>query len=219
MTAESAKKNTGRRAGSTQRRVGQTRNGRDAGPALRESMRSQSRTTQAQTTLGGVNGTAAPVPEVHCTLAPTDGLSLLLPTSVVAEVVDYVEPDPVRDTPGWLLGQIEWEDRQVPVFSFGALVSGEPAEAAGPKARILILKSLADSARVPYLGIVSRDIPRLLNVQPGQLVHTGDERKAMGVFCQVTVQDEAAVIPDLDRLTHLVTHAAYGALPITQVDG
>lgn len=167
----------------------------------------------------GLNGAPAAVPEVRCALAPMDGPSLLLPTNVVAEVIEYVAPQPVHDTPDWFLGQVGWENRQVPVFSYTALIRGDSPAPIGPKSRIVILKSLTDSARVPYLGILIADIPRLLTVQPGQLVHTGDERKSMGVYCHVTLGDQPAVIPDLERLTHLVTHAAYGALPITQVAG
>jgi hypothetical protein len=80
----------------------------------------------------------------------------------------------------------------------------------------MIVKSLSDSARLPYLGILITDIPKLVTVQLDQVTHTSDERKSLGVFCHVQLQEQAAVIPDLDRLTHLVTHAAYGILPITQ---
>jgi hypothetical protein len=40
------------------------------------------------------------------------------------------------------------------------------------------------------------------------------------VFSRVHIVDEDAdvIIPDLDRLTHLVTHAVFGALPITRLD-
>lgn len=165
------------------------------------------------------NGASAPAAEVHCALAPLAGQAMLLPTNVVAEVIEYTAPQPMADTPDWFLGQVEWENRQVPVFDYGALISGAEPESPGERARIVILKSLTDSARVPFLGMVSRDTPRLMNVQPAELRHVGDERKSMGVFCHVEINEEAAVIPDLERLTHLVTHAAYGALPITQVGG
>jgi chemosensory pili system protein ChpC len=161
-------------------------------------------------------GPAPAMPELNCTLAPMQTDSLLLPTNVIAEVVDYIRPAPVSGAPEWFLGQIEWGNRQVPVFSFAALINGSsPAEVNG-KTRIMIVKSLSDSARMPYLGIVINDIPRLATVQMDQLVHTSDERKSLGVFCHVTVQDQPAVIPDLDRLGHLVTHAAFGILPITR---
>lgn len=161
-------------------------------------------------------GPSPAMPELHCTLAPMETDSLLLPTNVIAEVVDYIRPAPVSGAPEWFLGQIEWGNRQVPVFSFAALINASPPAQANGKTRIMIVKSLSDSARMPYLGIVINDIPRLATVQMDQLEHTSDERKSLGVFCHVTVQDQPAVIPDLDRLGHLVTHAAFGILPITR---
>jgi len=163
-----------------------------------------------------VTGPAPPLPSLHCTLAPMQAEALLLPTNVIAEVVEFIEPVPVNSAPQWFLGQIEWENRQVPVFSYAALISGEPPADITGKARIMIIKSLSDSARMPYLGILISDIPSLLTVRVDELVNTGDEKMSLGVYCHVDIQNQAAIIPDLDRLTHLVTHAAFGILPITQ---
>ena len=163
-----------------------------------------------------VSGMAAEQPKVHCTLAPMPEEFLLLPTNVISEVVEFTEPAPVSSAPQWFLGQIEWENRQVPVFSYAALISGKEPAAITARARIMIVKSLSDSARLPYLGILISDIPKLVTVQLDQLTHTGDQRKSLGVFCHVELEEQPAVIPDLDRLTHLVTHAAFGILPITQ---
>ena len=166
-----------------------------------------------------VSGAMAAAPRVHCTLAPLGNESLLLPTTAIAEVIEYLTPTPVQAAPEWFLGQIEWENRQIPVFSFAALISGTAPGAITSKARIMIVKSLSDSARVPYLGILINDIPRLVSVEVEDMMHIGDDRKSLGVFCHLEVQEQPAVIPDLDRLTHLVTHAAFGILPITQVPG
>ena len=156
------------------------------------------------------------MPVLNCTLAPMQAESMLLPTNVIAEVVDYIAPAPVSSAPDWFIGQIEWENRQVPVFSFAALISGSPPWEINGKTRVMIVKSLSDSARMPYLGLLISDIPKLVSVQMDQLAHTSDERKSLGVYCHVTVQDQVAVIPDLDRLGHLVTHASFGILPITR---
>ena len=61
---------------------------------------------------------------LHCMMIPADQETLLLPTSVMAEVVDFEAPRPINMAPPWLLGQFDWENRQVPVFSFGALING-----------------------------------------------------------------------------------------------
>jgi len=166
----------------------------------------------------GLNGTAGRMPSVHCMLAPLENGALLLPTQVVAEIVEYQQPDPISATPDWFLGQIDWENRHVPVFSYAALIQGTAPGPVAQRNRIMVVKSLTESARVSYLGFLVSDIPKLVTVLPDNLTNTGDENKALGVFCHVVLDGQRAVIPDLERLTHLVTHVAYGALPITQLD-
>jgi chemosensory pili system protein ChpC len=166
----------------------------------------------------GLNGTSGRMPSVHCMLAPLENAALLVPTQVVAEIVEYQQPEPISATPDWFLGQIDWENRHVPVFSYAALIQGTAPAPVAQRNRIMVVKSLSESARVSYLGFLVSDIPKLVTVLPDNLTNTGDENKALGVFCHVMLDGQRAVIPDLERLTHLVTHVAYGALPITQVD-
>ena len=156
-------------------------------------------------------------PEIHCMLIPANPETLLLPTSTMAEVIDLQAIEPLEASPPWLLGQVEWENRQVPVFSFSALINGSDRLEIDSKSKIMILKSLSDSARVPYLGLMLGDLPRPVTIRQETLVETGDEKKSLGVYCHVMVDESEAIIPDIDRLTHLVTHAAYGALPITSL--
>ena len=157
-------------------------------------------------------------PEIHCMLIPTNQETLLLPTSTMAEVIDYSTPEPMNEAPPWLLGQVEWESRQVPIFSFSALINGTDVGEVPSKSKIMILKSLSDSARVPYLGLLLGDLPQPVIIKADKLVETGDEKKALGVYSRITVDENEAIIPDLDRVTHLVTHATFGALPITKLD-
>ena len=71
---------------------------------------------------------------------------------------------------------------------------------------------------MPYLGLLLNDLPKPVAIKESNLVQTGDEKKSLGVYSRITVDEQDAIIPDLDRLTHLVTHATFGALPITQLD-
>lgn len=157
-------------------------------------------------------------PELHCMLAPAGSETLLMPTGVVAEVIDYQSPSPIEATPPWLLGEIEWNDRRVPVFCFPALINGSPPDEAGERAKIMVLKSLSDSNRVPFLGVLMNELPKPVQVEEGDIEETGDEKVSLGVFSRVRLGEQDAIIPDMDRLAHLVTHATYGALPITQVE-
>jgi chemosensory pili system protein ChpC len=157
-------------------------------------------------------------PEIHCMMIPAQDATLLLPTSVMAEVMDYREPQPIDESPPWLFGQVEWEGRQVPVFDFAALINGADPAPPTPRARVGVLKTLTDSNRMPYIGVLMTGLPRPVTLKDTALEETGDEKKALGVFSRVRVDGEDAIIPDMDRLSHLVRHAAFGALPITQLD-
>ncbi len=158
-------------------------------------------------------------PVLHCMLAPTEEDVLLLPTSVLAEVIDYEQPSPMAETPPWLIGQVEWEKRQVPVFSFFALINGGDPGEISSRSKIMVIKSLSESGRVPYLGVLLSDLPRMTNVKETDMKQTGDKNKSLGVFSRIKLEGQDAIVPDLDRLTHLITHATYGAIPITQIDG
>jgi len=104
------------------------------------------------------------------------------------------------------------------VFSFSDLINGTDIGTIPSKSKIMILKSLSNSARVPYLGLLLGDLPKPVVIKESNLLETGDEKKSLGVYSRITVDEQDAIIPDLDRLTHLVTHATFGALPITQLD-
>ena len=94
--------------------------------------------------------------ELEVTDAPP-GIKNATATSVMKEVVDYQQPAPTDSAPPWLLGQIDWDDRQVPVFSFTALIIGSDVGEITQRAKIMSLKSLNESGRVSYLGILLGD--------------------------------------------------------------
>ena len=155
---------------------------------------------------------------LHCMVIPAEDETLLLPTSVMAEVMEYQKPTPIEATPPWLLGQTEWEGRQVPIFNFSALINGTDPGKPDRRSHVMVLKTLSDSSRMPYIGLLMNDLPSPIQVNENDLQETGDEKKSLGVFSRVRFEGGDAIIPDMDRLAHLVTHATFGALPITQLD-
>ncbi len=180
--------------------------------------RSGRKKTSGRKTTKKVLRKAGKSPIIHCMLAPTEEDILLLPTNVLAEVVDFQQPSSLAEAPSWLIGQIDWEDRQVPVFSFFALINGGDPGEISSRSKIMIIKSLSETGRVPYMGVLLGDLPRMTHIKEFDLEKTGDKSKSLGVFSRIRLEGQDAIIPDLDRLTHLITHATYGALPITHLD-
>jgi chemosensory pili system protein ChpC len=221
MARKKAKKNASARVAT--KKVGKKKTARKGSGPARQKLSGQSaikHTRKPGVRKGSKKSRASKSPsrEINCTLAPMGAETLLLPTNVIEEITDYQPPSALAGAPAWLLGQVEWENRQVPVISYGALINGSEPETASAKSRIMIIKSLSDSARIPYLGILLSDIPHLATLMKSMVVDASDDKKALGVFSRVKLENDESIIPDLDRLIHLVTHAAYGVLPITQVD-
>ncbi len=152
--------------------------------------------------------------EIRSVMVPLTGTHILIPNATVAEVVGYTDPEPVQDAPEWLLGTFLWRGWQVPLVSFSVLTeSAEREPATG--GRFCITKTLIDNDRMPYIAILAQGFPRLTTITEDNLTEVPSESKPIAVAGRVIVDSTEAYIPDLDRLAHLVAHAAFGALPLT----
>ena len=95
---------------------------------------------------------------VHCVIVPIEKTHIVLPNTVVAEVVKFSEPEPIKGTQDWLLGHITWHDLRVPVIDYACLI-GLEIDDKPPSARIMVVKSLLQGQQLPRLH-VSDDLAR-----------------------------------------------------------
>lgn len=139
-------------------------------------------------------------PEVRTLLAPISGGAVMLPSSVVAQVVDYSEARPYKGAPGWLLGEVRWNNWSLPVVSFAILAGKTSREQAGVGNRMLVVKSLSDSSVTPYFGILIEGVPRMLKIKPSGLTKPKQLKEHPCVFREVTVGGERVLIPELAEI-------------------
>ncbi len=149
------------------------------------------------------------VEEIRTIMAPlTDG-HVLLPNSAVAEVLGYTAPEPFKQSPPWLLGEIAWHGWQVPVISYETLLKEDATYTASPKGRILIIKTLGESTQVNYIGLVIQGLPKLKKVTRHTLIEKQTTGLADTLFSEVSIDSQQALIPELGHLTRTVEQAAY----------
>ena len=147
--------------------------------------------------------------EIRTILAPlTDGY-VLLPNSAVGEILNFTSPEPFKQGPPWLLGEIAWRGWQVPVINYERLLKDGSGTKITSKSRILIVKTLGESTQVNYLGLLIQGLPRLKKANAITLVESPDAELPETVFSMVTIDDLKAVIPELGDLTRIVEMAAY----------
>lgn len=139
---------------------------------------------------------APTVNQIASLLLPVSGKLLVVPNVSVAEIIPFREPDAEEDVPTWYLGEIEWRSLRVPVVSFEA-INDEPFAARGANRRIAIFNAVINDDRLPFCGVVTEGLPRLMRVMADEI--TLDEEASAGPAerLRVLVLGERAAIPDI----------------------
>lgn len=146
--------------------------------------------------------------EIRALLAPMPGGNILLPGSMIAEVVNYLDPEPFHEGPDWLLGEVKWNGWQIPVVNVALLAGTTTDDVAPQRARVLVVKTLSVEASVLHIGMIIDGLPKMKSVTRANLTESEGETPE-GVFSHVSVEDQAAVVPDLDKLALAIEKAVY----------
>lgn len=146
--------------------------------------------------------------EIRGVLIPLQHAQLLLPNAAVAEVIGYRDPDDVANGSDWLLGNIVWRQRNLPLIRMERLL-GLDVGAGGVRQRIIVCHSLREDARWPFLSMVAAAIPRLVRVHEDVLQGEDMDPTLLNapVHAQVRYDDSPALIPDLARIEQLLAEA------------
>lgn len=147
--------------------------------------------------------------EIRTIMAALTKGHVLLPSSAVGEVAAFTEPEPFKQGPDWLLGELAWHGWQVPVIDYLRLIDDQAGDAVTRKSRILIIKTLGESTQVNYIGLVIQGLPKLKTVTAETLVEKQGKNLPKALFSNVSIDDMPAMIPELGYLTSIVEQAAY----------
>lgn len=142
---------------------------------------------------------------IRCLRIPLAESALLLPNVVVAEVLDYIEPEAsaphtLPEKPPGYLGAIDWHGETIDLLTW-EVYAGEPM----PPPRLtqcIVVVRLPDHARLPrVLALLSQRIPHLLTLTPEKLQRlSGDEALKAWPGMPVWLNEALVWIPDLGVL-------------------
>jgi chemosensory pili system protein ChpC len=139
---------------------------------------------------------------IRCMQLPLDGLQILVPNAVVAEIIGYAEPEHPGEEAG-LRGEIHWRGVMVPVVSVEELC-GLPQAEPGPRSRIAIIYQPDGDSELPYLGIILRDIPRGYLADEGRMQLLLDGHDCPYLLGRADPMLDHLMVPDLDALFDVV---------------
>jgi chemosensory pili system protein ChpC len=153
-----------------------------------------------------------PSHELYSLLIPLAHERLIVPRTCVAEVIPWQTPELVEAAPQWYVGDIQWNNRPVPVISFEA-ASGQTSPPPGTRTRIVIFVALTDQIPGGYFGMITQGFPQLVRVNSDVVKpdHSRTFPERSPVLCQVRMLNESPLIPDLEYLEELLGQEAKAA--------
>ena len=119
----------------------------------------------------------------------------------VAEVVRYSPPTGAGGGPEWILGNISWNGRELPVIAFEGAI-GKDVPAPTGRTRVVVFHSTTGNVRPGFFGILTQGFPQLVRVNEEVLKLEAREGWADGapVLCRVKMINEFPLIPDLEAI-------------------
>ena len=142
---------------------------------------------------------------IRCMQLPLLNMQLLLPNSVVAEIIGYNVPGDKQQS-GWFHGNIEWRGVVVPVISVEQLCEQEAA-APGARTRIAVVYNPAHDDHLPYIGLVLQDIPRAYLAEEERLSGSIITPDCKYLLSQLDAITEQQCIPNLDAIADAIKQA------------
>jgi chemosensory pili system protein ChpC len=140
---------------------------------------------------------------LRCLLIAVQGGQILLPNSLVVEVLPFVTPLRIEAAPQWVVGAMLWRNLTTPLISLGQLIFQVSPEA-DLNSRIIFVNSLGSDSQLPHFGLLSTSAPRPLNLQRSEINLDPDVPEANlrrpGILSWARYQDQPVLIPDLEAI-------------------
>ena len=146
---------------------------------------------------------AEAVKEVRGLMIPLQGMQLVLPDSVILQILTSGDIVSLEGAASWLLGNVTWQKRVIPVMSFEIAANHQYQEMYQP--RVLVLKSLNNIEKMPFYAITLAGIPSPVRVNKENIaVMENAVASSPVILSEVLVDGEPAAIPNMDALEELL---------------
>jgi chemosensory pili system protein ChpC len=137
---------------------------------------------------------------VRCLVLPIVGEQILVPNVMIAEVYAVDTVSPPTGGPDWLLGNVIWRGRELPLVCMEAALGGPRLEA-GARSKVVVLKTLSANEALKNFAVLVQGIPhQILAADHSVSVRTPTNGARPFVALDLEVEGEQAFIPDMDAV-------------------
>ncbi len=142
---------------------------------------------------------------MHALILPTTRVSLLVPSTMTAEIMTVPKLSPLPFAEPWVLGVAGWRKRAIPVVSFEILLGDRVPPVIHPRSKVVVFQPLAGHSEWDFFGLLVSADP-----QPYTINDEVDLRPSETpvnspiVGATVTIGRTAVVIPDMEALQRIM---------------
>jgi chemosensory pili system protein ChpC len=133
---------------------------------------------------------------------PLEGCELLVPGSLVAEVVPYLSHTPAQHDSPWMLGRIPWRGVALPLVSFELAAGLCDAPPAGR--RVAVFNTIGGNPALPFYALFIRAVPHLLPLDRNALTEKDEATTSPLIRSQVDYAGTTLSIPDIDKFEAVI---------------
>ncbi len=143
---------------------------------------------------------------VRCLVLPLNNVSLLVPNTLIAEVIDYKAAEATENAPTWLTGILSWRGRSVPVISFERLL-GRQAALLNEDRRYVVCNTINPESKIPFIALEVQGIPHLVLVKNEMLEHDSKGHQTEpAVLAHLRLNEESVLVPNMEVLEKMLVH-------------
>ena len=155
---------------------------------------------------------SAAAEELYSLLVPLADDRLIIPRACVAEVVRFSKPDQEPGSQNWMLGNVNWNGRELPVVAFEGTI-GKDIPAVTGRTRIVVFYGSSGQLKSGFFGILTQGFPQLVRVNREVLKLDSTEGWPDGapVLCRVKMINEYPLVPHLENLESMLVNESVQA--------
>ncbi len=155
---------------------------------------------------------SAAAEELYSLLVPLADDRLIIPRACVAEVVRFSKPDQEPGSQNWMLGNVNWNGRDLPVVAFEGTI-GKDIPAVTGRTRIVVFYGSSGQLKSGFFGILTQGFPQLVRVNREVLKLDSTEGWPDGapVLCRVKMINEYPLVPHLENLEAMLANESIQA--------
>ena len=141
---------------------------------------------------------------LSCLLLSLSDRKLLVPITVIAEVINSTEALQVAETGGPVYGWFHWRGQRLPLLSYEACV-GASRPPLGGGYRIAVINAISAAAGTGFYGLLLQEMPHSIQVSGEHDLSEGDDD---WIYLKANVGEVSAQVPRLEKVEQLVAGLA-----------